>query len=50
MIGEILDDVEDRLQHGISFLLFEDEVSYGSAVGIAAVHHGDMNYPVPFSL
>ena len=50
MICEVFDDVEDGLQHGIPLLLLEDEVGDGSAVGIAAIHHGDVNYSIPFSL
>lgn len=50
VVGEILDDIEDRLKHGISFLLLENEVSNGSTVVIAAVHHCDMDDSIPFSL
>lgn len=50
MIGEILDDIEDGLQHRISFLLLEYEVANGSTVVITSIHHGYMNYSIPFSL
>lgn len=50
VVGEILDDIEDGLKHGISFLLLENEVSNGSTVVITAVHHCDMDDSIPFSL
>lgn len=50
VIGEILDDIEDGLQHGISFLLFEYEVANGTTIVVAAVHHCNMNYSIPLSL
>jgi hypothetical protein len=49
VVGEILDDIEDGLKHGISFLLLENEVSNRSTVVVAAVHHGDVDDSVPFS-
>jgi hypothetical protein len=48
MICEVLDHIEDRLEDGISLLLFEDKAADGSAIIIVPIHHRYMNKSILF--